>query len=131
MDWNDCLKRRIAKPVREDKSLIASTRTVASILTASAKALLPDHHLAKIVLLYDVLREYLKCVALEKGYKIYNHECYTYFLKEVMAMSREGDLFDEMRKIRNSITYYGKNVSPEEAEDVIKKLELLIRRFRA
>ena len=45
-------------------------------------------------------------------------------------MSREADKFDELRKIRNSINYYGKNVSKEEAEQIIKDLKLLIGNFK-
>jgi len=31
---------------------------------------------------YDVLRSILEAIALKKGFKIYNHEAFTYFLRE-------------------------------------------------
>lgn len=80
--------------------------------------------------MYDALREYLESISLEKGYKIYNHECYSSFLKEILKMSREGDLFDELRKIRNGINYYGKNVTLEEAKMIIENLKELIKKFK-
>ena len=86
--------------------------------------------IGKISLLYDALREYLECAALEKGYKIYNHECYTAFLREIMEMSREADIFDELRKARNAINYYGREVDKEEGEEIIKRLKILIEKFR-
>src|SRR3989338_10374351 len=113
MDWNECIKKRIAKNIKEDKNLVKSARGIAAVKIESSNAL-PEHlHIGKITLLYDALREYLECVALEKGFKIYNHECYTAFLKEILEMSREGDIFDELRKIRNGINYYGRKLDGE------------------
>jgi len=130
MDWNECIKKRIAKNIKEDKNLVKSARGIAAVKIESSNAL-PEHlHIGKITLLYDALREYLECVALEKGYKIYNHECYASFIKEVLGLSREGDIFDELRKIRNGINYYGKAITKEESEEVIQNLMLLIEKFK-
>ena len=130
MDWGECVKKRIVKDVKEDKNLIKSARETASIKLESANAL-PEHlYIGKITLLYDALREYLECLALEKGYKIYNHECYTAFLKEKLNLSREADIFDELRKIRNGINYYGRKVAKEEAEEIINNLKSLINKFQ-
>ncbi|MCK5283874.1 MAG: hypothetical protein KAK00_10835 [Nanoarchaeota archaeon] len=130
MDWKDCIKTRTAKEVGKDKNMMISARKVAALKIESADVL-PDHlYIGKISLLYDALREYLECIALEKGYKIYNHECYTSFIKEILDLSHEGDIFDELRKTRNSINYYGKLVSLEESQYIIKKLDLLIQKFK-
>ncbi len=130
MDWKECLGNRIVKNVKGDHHLIISIRAIAKVKIESAEAL-PNHlYIAKICLLYDALREYLESTALEKGYKIYNHECYVAFLKEILNLSREGDLFDKLRKIRNGINYYGISVTEEEALDVIKKLKELIKKFK-
>ena len=129
MSWKDCVKRRIAKEVKEDQNLVKSAREIAGIKFDSSNALSEEHYYAKISLLYDSLREYLECMALDKGYKIYNHECYTYFLKEILNMSSEGDMFDNLRKIRNKINYYGRKISKEEANEIIKNLKFLIGKF--
>jgi deoxyribodipyrimidine photolyase-like uncharacterized protein len=130
MDWTTCLNKRIAKEVHQDKNLISSEREIAAEKVESANALPDRFHHGKISLLYDALRSYLECLALENGYKIYNHECCTAFLKEVLKRSPEGNQFDEMRKIRNGINYYGKKVSPAEAHNIIKELKELIGIFR-
>ena len=114
MDWKECLQIRIVKDVRPDKNLIMSSKKIANIKLESANALPEYLFIGKITLLYDVLREYLECIALEKGYKVYNHECFTSFLKEILKMSKEAYIFDELRKIRNGINYYGRDVSEEE-----------------
>jgi hypothetical protein len=95
----------------------------------SANYLPKEHIVARISLLYDALRELLEAQALEKGYKIYNHECYTAFIKEILKKSPQGDTFDSLRKIRNGINYYGKDVSTEEAEHIINNLKKLIEEF--
>lgn len=127
MDWRECCSRRIVKDVKADidmaNSLIKSSKNK---LESENKLEMSDVTAAsKISLAYDSLREILEALALEKGYKVYNHECYTPFLKEIMGKSDKGDEFDEIRKIRNSINYYGKDISVEEAVEVIARIKRL------
>ena len=75
---------------------------------------------------YDVLRSVLEAVSTIKNYKIYSHEAFTYFLKEIKE-----DLisikFDRFRKIRNSINYYGKDISIEETKENIQEIKKIIQ----
>jgi len=80
---------------------------------------------SKLSLAYDSLRELLEALALQKGYKVYNHECYTAFLKEIIGASDKGDEFDDLRKIRNAVNYYGKGISVEEAVYTIARIKTL------
>jgi len=130
MDWKECLKRRIAKNVKKDLNLIKSTREIAEIKIRSAQALPKEFFIGKITLMYDALREYLESLALEHGFKIYNHECYTAFLKEILGKSNEADTFDKLRKVRNAINYYGRKVSEEEAKEILKELNELIKKVK-
>lgn len=130
MDWKECIKKRIAKESKKDINLINSTREIAEINIKSANSLNKEFYISKITLLYDSLREYLEALALEKGYKIYNHECYTAFLKEILNLSNEARIFDELRKIKNDINYYGRKITFEEAEPIIEKLNFLINKFK-
>lgn len=85
---------------------------------------------SKISLAYDFLRELLEALTLNKGFKIYNHECYAAFLKEILNESDLGDGFNEVRKIRNDINYYGQDISIKEAKttvDHIKNLKKAIK----
>jgi len=127
MDFNECIKKRIAKEVKEDKELIASLiKTSKNKLDSEKKLELSKVTSgSKISLLYDSLREILEALAIKNGYKIYNHECYTYFLKEILNESIKGAEFDELRKIRNSINYYAKDISVEEAIDVLERIRKL------
>jgi hypothetical protein len=127
MDWNECLKKRIAKEVNTDEELIKSlTKTSGNKLESEDKLELSEVTSgSKVSLAYDSLRELLEALAIKNGYKIYNHECYTYLLKEIINESLKGDEFDELRKIRNSINYYGKGISIAEAKDAIERIKKL------
>jgi len=124
MDFDECLKKRIAKEVNEDKELITSLiKTSQNKFDSEKKLELTEvTSSSKISLLYDSLRELLEALAIKNGYKIYNHECYTYFLKEILNESIKGDEFDELRKIRNRINYYAKDITVEEARDVLERI---------
>lgn len=127
MDFSECLKKRIAKGVKIDLELVESLKkTSQNKLDSESKLELSDITASsKISLLYDSLRELLEALAITTGYKIYNHECYTCFLKEVIKESSIGDEFDELRKIRNSINYYANDISIAEARVVLSRIKKL------
>lgn len=127
MDFKECLKKRIAKEVKEDKELITSLLKTSRNKLESEQKLKLDEITAssKISLIYDSLREILEALAIKSGYKIYNHECYVYFLKEILNESFKADEFDELRKIRNNINYYAQDISIEEAKAVLERIKKL------
>ena len=127
MDWIECFDKKIVKNVKSDLDMINSLLKSSKNKLKSEEKLVMDDVTSgsKISLTYDSLRELLEALALKQGYKIYNHECYTAFLKEIVKESDKGDEFDEIRRIRNDINYYGKDISIEEAEDVIKRIRNL------
>lgn len=127
MDWTECCNKRIAKNIRPDGGMIISLiKTSKNKLESQEKLLMNEVTAAsKLTLAYDSLRELLEALALKQGYKIYNHECYSAFLKEIIIKSDKGDEFDEIRKIRNDVNYYGKDISIKEAEDVIRRIKKL------
>ncbi len=131
MDLDECIKKKLVKDVSVDINRIKSIREIANIKIESASILPKEHYISKITLYYDALREFLECIALEKGYKIYNHECYTAFLKEILNESDLGDSFDKLRKIRNGINYYGQKVDLNEANHIIAEINKLINFFKS
>lgn len=127
MDFNECLKKRIAKEIKPDFELIESLKkTSQNKLNSAEKLELTEvTAVSKISLLYDSLRGILEALAISKGYKVYNHECYTCFLKEIINESAKGDEFDELRKIRNGINYYAKDISIQESREVLTRIKNL------
>ena len=132
MDWLSCKKTKMVKEVKIDKNLINSLINSASkkLITADSIKLNENTASSKVSLTYDALRELLEAIAIEEGFKIYNHECYCAFLKEIIKETNLGDKFDDFRKIRNSINYYGKDVSVEEASFLIKNMLILIKEIK-
>ena len=98
-------RQKIAKNINTKLDLINSLiKSSENKLKSEEKLLISDVTAgSKISLAYDSLRELLEALALKKGYKIYNNECYTAFLKEIMGESDKGDEFDDLRVIRNAI----------------------------
>ncbi len=131
MDWKECLDKRTAKKVNLDENLINSLiKTSENKLKSSDKLELDETTAnSKFILAYDSLREILEALALKNGFKIYNHEGYTAFLKEILNESNNGDEFDEIRKVRNDVNYYGKNINIKEAEDMIKRTKNLRKKL--
>lgn len=121
MDFISCARNRLIKQIIPDNNLIISLIQSSDKKLKSQKKLELDDDTAssKISLAYDALRELLEALAISKGYKIYNHECYTAFLKEILKESDLGDQFDKFRRIRNDINYYGKDVTAHEAKQII------------
>ncbi len=132
MDWTTCKRNRLVKEVKVDKNLIASLfgSSAKKLYSEALLELNNDTASSKISLVYDALRELLEALAISKSYKIYNHECYCSFLKEVINESVLGDEFDEFRKIRNAINYYGKDVNAEEAKATLEKMKALIEEVK-
>jgi uncharacterized protein YutE (UPF0331/DUF86 family) len=132
MDWRDCCKKLLAKEISPDlnlvKSLISSSEN-----KNKTQGLLPlnkETASSKVSLSYDALRQLLEALAIKENYKIYNHECYTSFLKEIVKKSELGDRFESLRKIRNSINYYGKELNEEEAKETLEKINSLIEKIK-
>lgn len=126
-DWKSCLDSLTAKKIRPDEDNIKSLLKASKSKLESEGRLEMDDVTAtsKFSLAYESLRELLEALAVKNGYKIYNHECYTYFLKEIINESAKGDEFDAIRKTRNGVNYYGKELTPQQGEKIIRQIKEL------
>jgi hypothetical protein len=132
MDLEECRKKYMVKNIKPDNNLMKS------LVKSSAKKLQTGELIelndttasSKITLVYDSLRELLEAIAVSRGYKIYNHECYSAFLREVLRESYLADRFNDFRKIRNSINYYGKEVGVDESRSMLKGMSDIIAKLK-
>lgn len=67
----------------------------------------------------------MEALAIKNNFKIYNHECYTAFLREIMNKSSLAKEFDRLRKIRNSVNYYAKDISLNDTKDILTQIKKL------
>jgi len=127
MDWEECCNKRIVKDVKPDEDMIQSLAKSSKNKLESEGELVMNEVTAasKLSLAYDSLRELLEALALKNGYKVYNHDCYTAFLKEIIKESEKGDEFDGIRSIRNAVNYYGETLTTEEAGKLIENIKTL------
>jgi hypothetical protein len=135
MDWEECNSKKLIKPAKIDESLIKS------LIKSSSNKLESNNRLrlggitasSKLGLVYDSLREILEALAIKNGFKIYNHECFCSFLKEICKEENFSAEFDEFRKLRNQINYYAKEISLDETKILIEEMtelrNAILRKF--
>ncbi len=121
MDWIACERSGLVKGIKPDRNLIVALMKSSARKLASQRllSLNDDTATSKISLAYDALRELLEALAISRGHKVYNHECYHAFLKEIMRESTLAERFNTFRLARNDINYYGKDVGAAEAKGLI------------
>ncbi len=129
MDWQECNEKGFIKEVSKDNELIKSLKVSAQKRFDTAERLDIDETTAATVvtLFYDSLRELLEAKSVEKGYKIYNHDCYCAFLKEIEKDEKLGNSFDRFRRIRNGINYYGKDIDVISAKEIVEKIKKTLK----
>lgn len=128
MKFEDFIKqgsvRKASKDISLAKSLIISSKKDLEFL--NNLKITKNSSRKLMVSYYDVLRSILEAIAAVDGFKIYSHEAFSYFLKEkneeIFSIK-----FDRFRKIRNSINYYGENISIDETEENIQEIKKMIK----
>ncbi len=128
MKFEDFIKQGLVRRSSKDKAL---AKALVQNAKKDIKFLdgLPINEISSRKLMtnyYDILRSVLEAISTIDGYKIYSHEAFTYFLKE----KGDGVLstkFDRFRKIRNSINYYGEDISIEETKENIEEIKNMIK----
>jgi hypothetical protein len=127
MNWDECKIKGFVKEVKIDRELINSLlkQSKKKIITDKFSPLNEDTISTKFCNNYDALREILEAIALQKGFKIYNHECFTGFIKKILNLDSESFSFDKFRRIRNSINYYGQDLSIEDGRRLIDEVNAL------
>jgi hypothetical protein len=131
MNWEECELKRMVKKIKPDLNLAKSLKISSQKKLESAKRLKIDSVTGSSVvsLCYEALRELLEAIAVQKGFKVYNHECFAAFLKEIVKEEEIAISFDRFRQIRNRINYYGKDLSTEDAKDIKEEIIELIAKI--
>ena len=127
MKFKDFIQEGYVKKTRENKSLIESLLKNSKRDLEFLRGLKIDKNSSGKLMTnyYDVLRSILEAICSKEGYKVYSHKAYTFFLKEI----KEEEIsikYDRLRRIRNSISYYGKEISIEETRENINEIKKMI-----
>ncbi len=127
MEWETCCNQRLVKEITPDIGLIDSLKKSSQDVIKTTETIVLNETTAstKVSLMYSSVRELLEALALSKGFKIYNHECFAAFLAAKCNKTHLAEKFDRFRKIRNGLRYYGQRISPKEANFLIDEMKSL------
>ena len=127
MSWEDCIGN-------ENVVKISPNEFKAESLIETAKGRMeftrkPDEKNANYVFedYYTSLLEIIHALAIKQGFKIKNHLCIGFYIRDFLKERRLFNLFDDVRYKRNSLVYYGKRMDFETCMDVIGKCKELIK----
>ncbi len=128
MMFKDFIKKELVRRTSKDISLVKSlVNNVKRDIIFLNSLEINENSSRKIMSgYYDSLREVLEAISIMDGFKIYSHEAFTYFLKE-KGEETLSIKFNRFRKIRNSINYFGKDISIEETKENIEEIKDMIK----
>lgn len=110
MDWNNCLNEGNVIKITSNKEKVTSLIKAAEkkINFVNKHKIDKDNSEILFTDMYEGCLEILHALAINLGYKVSNHICLGYLLRDVLNKRDLFLIFDNYRKIRNDILYYGK-----------------------
>ena len=125
--WEKCVEYNSAKKVSPNLKRADSLRGVAEERIGIIKEITLKNCNFVFENYYTSLLELLQALIIQRGYKILNHICLGYFLRDVLKEDRLYNLFDDLRYKRNSLTYYGNKMDFETAKQSIENSKTLMK----
>ena len=128
-NFEDYLEEGIIRTQQPDlsraKFLIEETKKSYKALELFVKNIKIDDNTANTVikLCHDIIHELIRAVMLKKGYNAVGngaHEAEVSYLLKIGFNEKQVWFIDQLRYSRNSITYYGKILDKEYAQEVYK-----------
>jgi len=126
-DWNECLESnssiKITPDIQRAKSLLETSFERIKFINKdlnenTANFMFEDY--------YTSILEMLEAIVLLNGYKVFNHVCLGFYLRDVLNRKELYMIFDDLRFKRNSLVYYGKRMGFEFANKAINDSKKLI-----
>ena len=129
--WEECINYNSSIKVTPDKEKSKSLiETAEERIDFSARELTEKNANYIFEGYYSSVLELLHALVLLEGYKVNNHVCLGYYLRDVLKNDELFRLFDDCRFKRNSLVYYGKRMDFETAKESIKKSKKLINELK-
>lgn len=129
--WGECLNYSSAIKITPDKEKAASlAETAQDRIKFSLKKLSEKNANYVFEGYYSSILEMAHAVVVLEGYKVNNHICLGYYLRDMLKNGEMFRLFDDCRFKRNSLVYYGKRMDFETAKDSIEKAKRLVKELK-
>ena len=126
--WKDCLDSNSSIKVTPDKSKSNSLiETAKERIEYSTREINKQNANYVFEGYYSSILEILHALVLIDGYKVNNHVCLGYYLKEIVKRDDLFMIFDDCRYKRTSLVYYGKRMDFDIAKDAIEKSKKLFK----
>ena len=126
--WVECLNYSSAVKITKDKEKAASlVETAHDRIKFSLKKVSEKNANYIFEGYYSSILEIIHAIVILDGYKVNNHICLGYYLRDVLKNEELFRLFDDCRFKRNSLVYYGKRMDFETAKNSIEKGKKLIK----
>ncbi len=119
--WEECIETSSSLKVTGDKAKARSLIETAKGRNSFLKENIVKESNASYIFeaYYSSIVEVVHALVLIQGYKVNNHICLGYYLRDVLGREDLFRLFDDCRFKRNSLIYYGKRMDFETAKKVI------------
>jgi len=127
--WKECIESTASLKVSPDsakaKSLVETAQGRIEFLKSTSLAESNANYVFEGY--YSSALEMLHALVLQEGYKVSNHICLGYYLRDVLEKDHLFRVFDDCRYKRNSLVYYGRKIDFETAKTTIEKCLRLIK----
>jgi hypothetical protein len=126
--WDDCEDSFLAAKISPDRARAKTLVETAHARIKFATAAPINEGNANFVFenYYTSALETLTAVILLNGFKIENHVCAGFYLRDVMKRDDLFRLFDHCRSKRNALVYYGRKADLPSAKESIGMADRLI-----
>lgn len=131
-DWQGCIEQNSAIKSSIDVLKVKSLISTANGRLEFIKQIEANQKNANYILeiYYTSLLELTHALVLKEGFKVSNHICLGFFLRDYLKKDDLFRLFDDLRYKRNSLVYYGKEMEYTVALESIDKIQLIIKKIR-
>ncbi|MCD6558036.1 MAG: hypothetical protein J7K31_03345 [Candidatus Aenigmarchaeota archaeon] len=128
--WNECIENNSAIRISPDNARANSLIETAEERIKLIKDITENNCNFVFEDYYTSLLELLQALIIKKGYKVLNHLCLGYYLRDVIKKEDMFRIFDDVRYKRNSLTYYGKRMDFETCKKTIEKCKKFIKEIK-
>lgn len=115
MSWKECVDKEILTETIPDDERSIQIQNMARLRYEFWDKEIPDKFIAiKVEAYYDIIRELIFAHMYKNGFNCANHLCLIAYLKEKLKdFDFEAEKIDELRKVRNEISYRGFSVKKD------------------
>ncbi len=128
-NWEECLETNSSVKISSNISKVKSLKDTALGRIEFLEKNKIDESNANYIFeaYYSSILELMHGIILLEGYKVSNHICLGYYLRDIMKEENLFRLFNDCRYKRNSLVYYGRKMDFEVAKEAICKSKDLIK----